>query len=491
MIMEMTCMKTKEKKYLLLGAVVTVLLLYGVDCVPEYATDTYNTLINGAWQHMFFDNGRVISGLVYYVIENWLHLSFDGVYILSYFTGIIFSIASVYIFAGLIKCHGIDVMHSTLISTLCILNFFSIEYYLFLETGLFMIAIFAVSFAVKCTVEFFIEKKISKLICTLVLLLVAVFIYQAILGLYVILLFPFVIKYSDTLMDFGKNNMIIALEYALAMGTGLLVTHTILNSQRVGENVSSENGSMQLLFSKFAEVLITDKYFPIGIRLALLSIAIVLIIGVMFVTLRAGKIKDILLFFYIIIGTVIVAFLPQLLGTTIDFAMRIVYPSASIVGILILHVLINYDLRRGKSIHFNDIISTFLIVLVIAEMLFFTSVFVDRYKVNQADKLICQSIVYEINKYEKESGHQVTKVCFYEDAKAGKSYDGIDSSRLIYKSFDKEWSDLCSLNYFAGRDFVRGEFSPEHDGFFKSQDWNAYSSEQLIFDEDTLHVCRF
>ena len=85
----------------------------------------------------------------------------------------------------------------------------------------------------------------------------------------------------------------------------------------------------------------------------------------------------------------------------------------------------------------------------------------------------------------------MTKVCFYEDAKAGKSYDGIDSSRLIYKSFDKEWSDLCSLNYFAGRDFVRGEFSPEYDGFFKSQNWNAYSSEQLIFDEDTLHVCRF
>ena len=50
---------------------------------------------------------------------------------------------------------------------------------------------------------------------------------------------------------------------------------------------------------------------------------------------------------------------------------------------------------------------------------------------------------------------------------------------------------MSSMNYYSGRVFERGEMVPEYVDTFAGIDWNAFSEDQLIFDGDTVHVCRF
>ena len=78
-----------------------------------------------------------------------------------------------------------------------------------------MLAVLLCTVAVYFTKEFFEKEQKRFLLFSLGCLLMVVFIYQLMLGLFVVMCLPFVVKYSDNWKSFVKNNILVAMLYIM------------------------------------------------------------------------------------------------------------------------------------------------------------------------------------------------------------------------------------------------------------------------------------
>lgn len=463
-------------KKLFLGCFIIGLLLFGINCTLEFATDTYFTLTNSTWQHMLYDNGRVISGLIYYIFEGYLHLSAQEIYSISYICAILFLTVSLYFLAKTIATYCKNALYSILIASSIIANIFSIEYFLFIEKGIFMLGILFVILAFYFTYEFFDKGNIKNIIFSEFLLIGTVYIYQQYAALYVILCLPFIIKYADTFLKFIQNNIIVALMYGISMGIANITTKYVLHSYRLPENynINIINTINNIKNAFINSGFIIPKY------LFVFTILFAIVINIML------EKKNILYTMYLVMGIIIVTYIPYFIGITSDYSIRIMYPAASIVGILILNAVVNNFKETGLT---TVLSMGLLLILFLVQMYSFNCNFIERYKCNQTDKYICSIIIDRINKYQLENNLEIDTICIYEDSQRTWSYEGLNRSWLNPRAFVTSWSDVNAINYFSGRNFERGEVNEEVRDYFASHNWDTFSDEQLIFEGHILHLC--
>lgn len=490
--MEINCSDTNreiynaEKLKMFLICMTVTLLLFGVDSVLEFATDTYSTFCeSGTWSWMLYGNGRIISAFVYYIIEEVLHMSPSAIYILSYTSAIIFLTLSIYLLSDTVRKYCDGTLCAVLVSVLAISNIFSIEYFLFIEKGLFMFGALLTIVAVRHTINFFAEKKIKEIVIAELMLLCTVYVYQIFLGLYVILLLPFIIYFSNNILQFIKNNAVAALSYGFNMGIGFITTKFLLSSSRVGAGYKYDN--IVYALKKICEVFLNS-----GNVLPRKVFAFAAIVSVLLNILFSRKSRVSLLHvFYIMCGAAIVAFFPYFAGTTRDFALRIMYPFASIIGVLTLNAIISPNTVFKNQHKLSQLLVVgFMLLYITIQSYSFNSIFIDRYKCNQTDKYICSMIVDRINQYQSEHNVEITTICIYEDAQITEAYDGLPTNwRLVPRAFLTRWSDVNVINYYTGKLYQRGEQDEKIREYFLSCDWNTFSDEQLIFDGSVLHLC--
>ena len=59
------------------------------------------------------------------------------------------------------------------------------------------------------------------------------------------------------------------------------------------------------------------------------------------------------------------------------------------------------------------------------------------------------------------------------------------------KAYSKDWCIMYILKYYSGINLVNIEKNPEIEDKFKEKDWKNFEDEQLIFDGETLHLCKY
>ena len=62
---------------------------------------------------------------------------------------------------------------------------------------------------------------------------------------------------------------------------------------------------------------------------------------------------------------------------------------------------------------------------------------------------------------------------------------------MLVSAFYTNWSDIRVVNYYLKTDFERAEQNEQYREYFSGKDWKALSNQQLIFDNDTLHLCQY
>ena len=474
-----------SRRALLFTNFICVLLLIGADCLTEYATDSYTTFVTSMWKHMMVDNGRIISGAVYYVFENLLRLSPGTVYLISYTASVVFLTLALYVVSRRIQNATHSLLWTVLLSVGLIANVFLIELFLFIEKGLFMLGILLVALAFDRTAQFLEDGCCRHLLSAAAALIAAVFIYQTLPGLYVVLCLPFILQNASNLKQFFKNNVVVALLYAVSMGLGLLVTKFIFASIRLGDDTSILSAFAESIRQLKGILLYSAHVAPTGYLALCIFAAGVVILAV---SIRTKSVLPILHAAYITAGVLFTSLLPYWLGSTADYTPRVLFPLASLPAILILDVLLcsnASDWRVWKK----DLFSFALILVFLIQMFSFQKIFIQRYQCNQADRLLCEIIQERISEYEQTSGTKVKKICVYPDADPVLSYPGLNSSQLIFSSLDMEWSDVSSISFYSGVKYKRGKQDARYRAFFAERNWNNYSDEQLVFEEDTLHLC--
>lgn len=487
-------MKEKLKTYydmidfsLLKLSAVLVVLFYGINFTLEYVADTYSTFEeSGTWEWMLYENGRIFNAAVYYIIEQ-LNIPGGYIYKLSYLLAIFCLTLAVYLFARLLNEFCTRKILCSIISFLTLCNFFFIEYFLFIEKGLFMLAILLCTCAAYFTISFFRQKKKSFLLISLFLLLWAVFIYQIILALYVILCLPFIIKYSSSLKDFIFYNCLVAFFYAVPLLSAFFIINFIFSSSRMG-TVGNLFANIRNVIPELIAVTV-KPWCHLPANVFLLSLLAILIFSVIIALCYAKNIPlkyTLPALAYVACGTVFTGFFPFISGVSDMICPRTLYPYACIFGIIAAHTVITYP--ADFKINFQPVLTIIISLILVYEYLNFSNIFIERYKANQCDRYLCEIIGSEIQKYENETGIEIETICFYPDKSITWYYPGCEEFYFSQRSQTTGWSNLTSLNLYLDRDFVKGERDPEYDNYFSQQDWNTYSEEQIIFEGNVLHL---
>ena len=111
-------------------------------------------------------------------------------------------------------------------------------------------------------------------------------------------------------------------------------------------------------------------------------------------------------------------------------------------------------------------------------------------KQNYIDKQEAINIGKQINKYEQENQIIVSKISIYKDKNARTTYNEIDNStELNYSAIALKWSSAQVIDYYNERLLIEVDNDKEIEDYFNNFDWDSFCNEQLIFIDDTLHLC--
>ena len=486
--------KTKEiitDKNLYIFTIVTI-VFFGALCKLQYAPDTYSVFTNDLMHSVkhFLSCGRIVTAVAAYVVMGILKLSNEWTYILSYVFAMICMITALYRLNKLIQKDIKNHIVSTIIAILILINPFSLELFLYIEKGIMVLSVLLCVLAVEQIDKFFQGNKKS-IIWAGILMIIANCCYQGTVGLFVAISLIYIIKYSKNVKQFIVNNVIVALTYGIpALLNFLLVRFFFTNARVNGEMIFSESiakvidGTKRMLVNSYD---LLPKYVFLAIIVIILGIII-------YKAIRENsnakeKSLKILGAFYLIAGTLFATVAPQMLQDTnsIWFVARSSYPMAAIIGILGLYLFSKFDIKEVV----NDIVICICIVFLLIQYVYFMDYTRDNYIGNYLDKQVTIQIYQEILNYEEATGNTVDTIAIYRDKTPQYVYPELKASGDInIKAYSADWC-VSRILKFTGREFKVIEANQEIKEQFEQKSWDYFSPEQIIFENNIMHLCVF
>ena len=466
---------------------------FGVYCNMQYAPDTYSVFSVSLKQTVltFFGSGRIVTGIFFYILMGILKLSPNLTYIVSFSIAIICTILSLYrlykLFAKDCKINALSCIAAILI----IINIFSIELFTYIEKGTLMLSVLFCILAVEQIRNFF-EGSTKSFLFALIFMLIASCCYQGTVALFVAISLLYIIKYSKNIKQFIVNNVIVAFAYGIPAIINFVLVRFIFTNSRVEGKLVLMDSMKKILDGTKNMFIGTYQLFPKYLFLVI----IVLLIGYMIYKIikkqetKNKKVLQILGIGYIILGATFVTIAPQLLQNTesIWFVSRNTYAIASIIGILLAYAMILFEIKPKEI---KIIIAISCIILVI-QFVYFTRYSIDNYIVNYQDKQNVKQIEEVISKYEQETGNSITKIAFYNDKNPSYTYLDIHSTGdLNIKALYPDWAKTAVIKYYTGRVLEPIQSNETIAERFKENDWNYYDKEQIILENDTIHLCNY
>lgn len=265
----------------------------------------------------------------------------------------------------------------------------------------------------------------------------------------------------------------------------IFVVKLYFNSGRINEDISIIQ-SIRVTIPQLKNISLNmlnmlPQYFFV-VMLLLITVAAI----IYSLLSHADTLRTIPEILFIIFGCYAVGFLPYFAENSTSYSPRIIYPFASIPGVLLIYCSITLFHAKKSG---REIVGIILILMLSVQYFSFTQIFIERYKVNQTDKYLTEIISAEIEEYEKENGTEIRYICFYTDQNTTYCYSDLNKAYLTVRAHGTGWSDLNSLNHLLGTSYERGIPNNEYADYFAGYNWDVYNDKQLIFSGDTLHIC--
>lgn len=458
----------------------------------EYATDTYCVFTSGSSESIntFIRAGRFLTALLLKILFS-LNLSERLMYLIS------FSIAMFSIIMSMYKLYKIiykDIENnkiSIITSTLIILNIFIIELMLFFEKGIMALSILFNVLAFEQMVKVF-EGNKKNIIYVFIFMLLANCSYQGTVALFIVLSMIYIFKKSKNIKDFILKNILTALLYGIPAIINYISVRFLYGSERVTGSINLKESILKIIINTLQILKNTWQIMPKWFFFSFLMMMLIIIGYKTFESEEKSsiKMKKIGGIIYIILGTIISCVMPQLLQDTKSIWMvpRTVYALASLIGVIILFLYSNFKVEKNLE----KLILIVSIIYLSTQYFSFQKIIVDRYIINNEDKLIAESIENEIKEYEANTNIEVNKIVLCHDKEMMYTYQGMFvSGDMNVKAFLSDWSTLAVMKYYTGREFEIGKTNPEIQEYFEQKNWNTYNRDQIIIQEDTVYICIF
>ena len=481
-----------------------VLFFLGVDCHLEMELDSYTSFVyNDTWKWMLSGVGRIIDAGVYYVFES-LAVPYQVIYTISYWCAVLLLAASVYLYAEVIgKTITIKREFAFILSFLCVVNPHIVGYFRFVEKGLMNGAIFLGVCGCFFFERYARTKQRRELLYSLLCVIMLSFIYQIILGFFVIICIPVIVKYSNSLKSFVYNCVVSFGEYFISFGLSLVFTKILMDSERVGDLRYIFTEAIRRLFRVFTKYMDTMKAASNTMRPNLYPIffilCVVLMLGTLFLLELDNRWYYVL---YLVLDAIVlyvsitVSLAPWLADMAECRVPRTAYPCFAIAGMLIQYSLVLLQNNKHRDIPKMAIqmiqlmAGGFLVIYLFVQWSCTLKFFEDRYARNAIDCYEANYVQDRIEQYEQRNGTEVTKIVIYHDQNLSCNYFTMWSASSA-NPYTADFSDVETLVFFTGRQYDRGEWSSDASAYFSSKDWNSLNDEQFFFEGDTLHLCIF
>lgn len=480
----------KDKNLWIFSAI--TLIFFGTFIKMEFATDTYATFSFSKREFMnqFVSSGRFLLVFVGLALKV-LNIKPSLVYLGSFLLAIICMVISLYKLNSMIKEDVKNKALQIIIPTLVILNAFSLELFLFVEKGIMIFSVMMNVFAAGQFKKWLENKNKKHLIIALAYMLLANCSYQGVVGLFVVLSTIYIIKYSKNIKEFFINNIVLVFEYAVPATLDYVLIKVFSVSSRVSGNINIVESIKKIAKDSEYMIFKTYDYLPRYFFVAMIAIILLLIIYKIATSKKNNKTLDILKVAYIILAVILVSVAPQIMQNTesIWITPRSTYSYATLFGILVLFLCMNFEIKNNTQLA----IISLSIILLIVQFYKFSTITIDRYKVNAIDYEITKKVSMAIDEYEKTTSNKIEKLAIYEDKAMSYSYDKLFVTKdTNVKAYAVDWAIKYAIKYFTGRNLELVEKKNEQIAEeFKKQDWTTFENEQMIFEGDTLHFCRY
>ena len=463
----------KNKKfYLFLGIVI---IFFGLLFKMNYSVDTYLLLSNKLeYVKEYLNSGRIFTYSLFYILSI-LHVSNYLMYLISYILGIIILTISIYELNKILDKYVDNIILSILLSIFIIINPFIIELWLFIESGIMMLSILSCIIAYKYFDRYLENKNKKNIIYSMICVLLGLFSYQGTIALFIALSLFSIIKYSKNIKEFMKNNIIIVLIYGIPSIINYLFI-ILFSTNRVGGNFNISK-TINAIISNTGIIIDGFGLYFKGILTLILIISIIISI---YYVLKDKKNKKIIYVFYIILMIYIFTILPIIpqTGDRIAIYPRTCYVFFSLIGILFIYI------NNKKN---YKLLNTITIILLVLELLTFTRLEINRFKVNSNDKEIVLKIEEKVIEYENKTGIKVNKLAIYNLEKSKKFYDRLDD-RINVSAVKERPSGIAIYNYYTNRklEYVEPD-NNIYNEYFINKKSNNFSLNQVIVINDTIH----
>lgn len=479
-----------------------VFIHYGLGFMVNYQPDIYSTISTpeALAKGYIYPGGRIVLALIAWIMRRpgqpyyvYYYISFVLSLFLLVVTNVVFSEL---IGHRLSKNSGVSITAGWttfigLVSCLTITNIFSAEFALYSDSYLgFVLDIFLCIIASKAFLKIVDNESTFKdNLLIVVCLLLAVFIYEPIISVFVIVSTLFSLVYSKNIGSFVKAQAKCALLYGTAMGVKLIYTKFVIDSPRARFDVApfAEKSKDIVIPGKLPETFILDR---ITFGMWIYAGVSILVFGV--IVYRAVKTRQfihLIKISYLSVVTVIMGSLPFILRLSNDYKPRIYYPLAYYFGALVIYGILSGLIGVNKE-RCNALLISFLVILSGIQWLSFVQMFVDQYITNYEDKYISEIIGECIDEYEQTTSEDVKYITFYSDGVRTK-YSRNNGWCITERAYDATWSKLPTLNFYLGRDYKEGDVDKEIAERFSNSNWDVFSKEQIIFTGETAHVCTY
>ena len=477
--------KNKKVLYFIVPLLVIVFLLPLFKM--EYATDTYALENDGFYsigEHMLNNNARPVTALFLYLFGA-LSLSVTSFYYFSLLLAIVFSSVAIIRLYFLLQ-KNMSPICAIFLSVFTVLIPVSAEYFLFIEKGFFLFAICMAIIGCEGFVLFLNGKRYGLFIAFPSILLSSLT-YQVIPGAFAVLSTLFSILFSNNLKKLVKNLSFAILIYGFGSITNLLLLKLFTTSSRVGSGID-----LGYVF---------DVVFFLGAKTVLLYIAIIAVL--LLVCLIINKVRNNKLFSIELRRDFFNCFLILLAGFTVTvvpcffaevwFTFRTIYPLSVVIPAIVIYFCFNKKpLPEGNTCKGIKRLSIIVMAVVLCLCLvFFYILFIGRHINNARDNELVEKINEEILCYENESNVKIKYIKIYYDKSVTVVNGGVlRIGDCNVRAFSKEWSDVSHMNVILGKNYIKQKADTEiYKKYFANKDWNEFSSEQLVFDGETLHIC--
>jgi hypothetical protein len=313
-------------------------LYFGINTYLSFATDTYSTFHAGfkyAATDMLLRNGRAIIALIYEV-QYLSGLPNEVFYYISSFSALIFLGISIYVIQNVLRHYIPNENRRIIISFISIANIYIIEYFMFVEKCGFMLAILFNCLGVYCIEILLRTEKKKYLGFAIFLVSLAVFTYQGTVALFVILSLPFAYRYADSIKRYILNLVYIGVTYGISIVMCMAAVKFLFHSSRV-TNIRNLH-FMSTIKGILSNLIHTFYILPTGLFYVILFVVIVAAFSFAFIEKKKwGQIINII----IICASSGIFSTATIIQGSGWFGMRVVYPLASIVGVLIINIYVN------------------------------------------------------------------------------------------------------------------------------------------------------